>query len=387
MKPWLKILIVAVVVGLIGLGVYFVFRPQPLVVEEPLPGSELPTGQLPDGGNTGGSDSQNDNEPLPPGGGAATSPKQTLSVISDREVVEFWTNGENIYYLDQTGKIYRARDNEDEEISSQALNGPLNYLESDLRGDLVLFSFGSPLNPTWTIFDSRDAAYRPLSQDIKYATWSNKTGELVAIKELAGGIKQLVYLETDKLAAAPKIILSNFQMESVRLTAAGGEDFLIQELPDSEYAGRIWRLNTKTQTLNLLRDSATNQMVKRGSPEIFFSWSGANGFEINKNSNLTDQFPVPFSTLPQKCGADSYQGFCFVPQELGEDVLAKFLKNEVFFKDSLYSFNVLTEDLENINLNGLSEVPIDGKTPRLAGGSLVFLNRLDKKIYRLTEFR
>jgi len=387
MKPWLKILIVAVVVGLIGLGVYFVFRPQPLVVEEPLPGSELPIGQLPNSGNTGGGDNKTDNEPLPPGGEEVVSSKQTLSIISDREAMGFWTNGENIYYLDQSGKIYRARDNEDEEISSQALNGPLNTLDSDLRGDLVLISFGSPLNPSWTIFDSRDAAYRPLSQDIKYATWGNKTGELVAIKESAGNIKQLVYLEADKLAAAPKIILSNFQMESVRLLAAGGEDFLIQELPDSEYAARVWRLNTKNQTLNLLRDSATNQVTTRGSPEIFFGWSGGNGFEINKNSNLTDQFPVPFSTLPQKCGADSYQGFCFVPQILGEDVLAKFLKNEVFFQDSLYSFNVLTEDLEVLNLEGLSETPIDGKNPRLAGGSLVFLNRLDKKIYRLTEFR
>ena len=386
MKRWLKILIVAVVVGLIGLGVYFVFRPQPLIVEPPIPGSELPVGELPSGGEAGTESESEDL--LPPGSSTETSGTQTLSAISDREVLNFWVNGENVFYLDQTGKIHRARVNEDEEVSTQSLNGPLNSLESDSVGNAVLISFGSPLDPAWTIFDSRDAAYRPLAQDIKLAAWGNKTGEIIAIKEAANRGRQLVFLEADKLAATPKIIWNDFRVESARLVAAGGDNFLLQELPDAEYAGRIWLLNTKALTLSILRDFATNQLVKRGSADIFFLWSGANNFEINRNANLTDQVPMPFSTLPQKCGVEGYEVFCFVPNNLSEEVVNRFLKNEVFFQDALYKINSLTEDFEVLDLESLNAgVLIDGKNPRLAGDSLVFINRLDKKIYQLTNFR
>jgi hypothetical protein len=97
---------------------------------------------------------------------------------------------------------------------------------------------------------------------------------------------------------------------------------------------------------------------------------------------------MPFSTLPQKCGVEGYEVFCFVPNNLGEEVVNRFLKNEVFFQDALYKINSLTEDFEVIDLEVLSAgVVIDGKNPRLAGDSLVFINRLDKKIYQLTNFR
>jgi len=335
MKPWLKILIVAVVVGLIGLGVYFVFKPQPLVIED-VPGtSGLPVGELPtSGGQTSGEPTSG--EPTPPGTETPTSKEKVLSVLSDQQVSDFWVAGGEVYYVNLSGKIYKAKINEDEEVSNQTLNGPINKIESDEWGNLVLISFGSPLSPSWTVFDSRDAAFRPLAQDIKLAAWGNKSAEIIAVKELPNGTRQLVFLDADKLSAAPKIILNDFRMESIQITAGGGDNFLIQELPDSEYGGRVWIFNTKNQTLITLRDSASNQVIKRGSSNAFFVWSGGNSFEIAKNANLTESFPVPFSTLPQKCGAKTYDTFCFVPQNLGEDAMSKFLKNEIFFRDTLY---------------------------------------------------
>jgi hypothetical protein len=387
MKPWLKILIVAVVVGLIGLGIYFVFKPQPLAIEDLPPTSGLPTGELPgSGGQTGGNDSE---EPIPPGGEAqAPNKERTLSIISDREVSDFWVSNNETYYVDLVGKIHKAKINEDEEVSNQALSGPLNKIENDEKGNLVLISFGSPLSPSWTVFDSRDLAFRPLEQDIKLAAWGNKTAEIIAIKELPNRVRQLVFLDADKLSAAPKIILNDFRMESIQIIAAGNDSFLIQELPDSEYGGKIWILNTKTLTLNTLRDSASNQLVKKGNSNTFFVWSGGNNFEIASNSNLTESFPIPFSTLPQKCGVKDYEAFCFVPQDLGEETMSKFLRNEIFFRDSLYKINTLTEDFEVLNLEGLNNnLLIDGKNPQLAGDSVIFLNRLDKKLYQLTNFR
>jgi hypothetical protein len=386
MKPWLKILIVAMVVGLIGLGIYFVFKPQPLIIEDLPPTSELPSGELPGSGEqTNNGDSE---EPLPPSSETQTSKEKTLSIISDQEVSDFWVSGEETYYINSVGKIFKAKINEDEEVSNQAINGPLNKIESDVRGNLVLISFGTPLSPSWTIFDSRDLAFRPLEQGIKLATWGNKTAEIIAIKELPNKVRQLVFLDADKLSASPKIILNDFRIESIQIIATGGDSFLIQELPDSEYGGRVWIFNTKTLTLTTLRDSASNQLVKKGSSNSFFVWSGGNNFEIAKDSNLTESFPIPFSTLPQKCGAKDYEGFCFVPQNLDENAMSKFLKNEVFFQDSLYKINILSEDFEVFSLENLNNnLPIDGKNPQLMGGSVVFLNRFDKKLYQLTNFR
>lgn len=386
MKPWLKILIVAIVVGLIGLGIYFVFKPQPLVIEDLPPTSGLPTGELPGGGGqTGGDGSE---EPIPPGGETQISKERILSVISDREISDFWVSNNETYYIDLVGKTYKAKTNEDEEVSNQALSGPLNKIESDEKGNLVLISFGSPLSPSWTVFDSRDLAFRPLEQDIKLAAWGNKAAEIIAIKELPNRVRQLVFLDADKLSASPKIILNDFRMESIQIIAVGNDSFLIQELPDSEYGGKIWILNTKTLTLNTLRDSASNQLVKKGNSNTFFVWSGENSFEIAKGPNLTESFPIPFSTPPQKCGAKDYEAFCFVPQNLGEEAMSKFLKNEIFFRDSLYKIDTLTENFEVLNLESLNNnLLIDGKNPQLAGDSIVFLNRLDKKLYQLTNFR
>lgn len=386
MKPWLKILIVAGVVALIGLGVYLVFQPQPLVIEEVPPGSELPAGQLP-GYSSSGEASTEGGEPQPSENSADNSKAMALATISDRPAAGFWTSGDNVFYLDQEGKIYRARTNEDEEVNVQKLGGPLNQISSDLSGNLVLISFGNPLSPSWTIFDNRDAAYRPLNQEIKYAAWGNRTGELLAIRENSNSA-QLVYLDADKLSSSPKIILADFRMESVQIQAAGEDKFLIHELPDGEYAGKIWLLNTKNQNLSVLRDLASNQIVQVASPQVFFVWSGGGNFEINKNSDLTKQIPVPFSALPPKCGADGYLAFCFASQETNESGLAEFLKNRVFFRDSLYKIDALSEDWEIVNLESLNNNnPIDGKNPRVAGSSLVFLNRLDGKVYQLTNFR
>jgi len=388
MKPLYKILII---VGIVIIGVLLIYFGWKKLTAPPaaIPGPKE-TGTLPlDRGKLekGSGGAENNVPPSPDGGTTAqgTVTASSLKKISENEVFDFWvipSTGE-VFYLTPAGKVFSAKEGPDLEISSQSI-AALNSIEISPDGEKVLAAFGNPIEPSWGIFDSRDKVWRPLPSEITNATWGSKDTELIASIKNKSELN-LAIVDLSKTPPAYNTILKDFRFKDIKLAFKSPNALLILEKPSTFYAGRLWRLDLKTLSLNLLL-----------SPEkgLIFNWlndqsaalkfSSPNNFFI-LGENFENLVPVFFSTLPSKCSRFEPL-YCFAPQNIPVDTTLPddYLKRRFLSIDSLYSVDIVSEDVKLVfqsNKNGFPA--IDGEHPTYREGSLYFKNRFDNGLYRI----
>lgn len=362
MKQLYKILIILVVIVVVAIGVYLSWKKiigPPGENGEPLP--QVPPSTSPTGVN--------------------------LKKISEQSVFDFWVvpdTGE-IYYLTPDGKILSAKDGPDLEISTQTINA-LNFIEVEPGNQKILAAFGSPRTPQWGIFDLIDKVWRPLPADITNATWGAKENELIAILKTQDGLN-LATVDLSKTPPSHKTLIKDFRFKDVRFALAAPERLIITELPSANHAGRVWQLDLKTLTSNLLL-APENGLTLGWSQDknIVFKFSSENGFSLF-NQNFQEAAPMFFSTLPSKCetlGTSTI--YCFVPQDIPDDVVLPddYFQNKFYSVDDLYKINLETDETKKFFTSNENGAPaIDGKKPKALNSGLYFMNRYDNYLYEL----
>ncbi|MEK7086932.1 MAG: hypothetical protein AAB935_01600 [Patescibacteria group bacterium] len=362
MKQIYKILIILVVIVVIAIGVYLSWKK---IIGLP-----------------------NDGNVLPPPGQTPNPPTGTeIKKISEQPVFDFWLvpdTGE-IYYLTPDGKILSAKDGPDLEISTQTINA-LNFIEVGPGNQKILAAFGSPRAPQWGIFDLIDKVWRPLPADITNATWGAKENELIAILKTLGGLN-LATVDLSKTPPNYKTLIKDFRLKDVRFTLAAPERLIITELPSANYTGRVWQLDLKTLTFNLIL-APENGLTLGWSQDknVVFKFSSENGFSLF-NQNFQETAPLFFSTLPTKCETSGTSTiYCFVPQDVPDDVILPddYFQNKFYSVDDLYTINLETDETKKIFKSSENGAPtIDGKKPKALSSGLYFINRYDNYLYEL----
>lgn len=314
----------------------------------------------------------------------------TLRKISDVPVFDFWVlkNGEDVFYFKPDGKIASVKSGPDLEVSPETV-ATLNRIVPNTDGTRVLVAFGSPIAPSWGVFDAQDRAWRPLPPEVKEVAWGTKPNEIIGIVQ-TGGFPSLATFDYTQTPIQYATIIKDFRLADVRFTMQSPDTLLISEKPSFLQNGRLWRLNLKTQTLSLLVAGERGLMVAWDNTfKTLFMFSSPNQFSI-LDERMALRTPVIFTTFPSKCASyASSSVYCFVPRELSTKenpamIPDDYLMRKLYTIDDLYS---ASEDAgtEKVFTSYNETFPaIDAAHVTARAGKLYFINRYDGFLYELT---
>lgn len=381
MKTIIRVIVLFLVVGAAGFGGYYILKGVKLPTF-PEVENIVPFQIVGEGGIVGLVSEQKNSETAEEtasetgnlvervSGGAAFS----YSVVSDSE----------IYYFAQDGRVFRVKQDGDEVVSDKTLNS-LNGVWVTPDGKRGLVSFGDPKRPEWSIFDFLDAAWRPLPTSISYASWGENNDTLVAIEE-TNNTKNLVTVSLIKSAPVSSLISKNFGMADAIFTSAGKDKIFISEKPSSFYRGGVLELNTKTLDIKNVFPEEPGLLLKiLPNASGIVKFSAPNKLSLATLSGLVKK-DFLIKTIPDKCGGANNRFFCFVPTNIMENVFLPddYFKNKVSFVDALYEINPGTGQDSVLFQSGVENIPaIDGENVFLVGERLYFINKYDKRIYRV----
>lgn len=308
-----------------------------------------------------------------------------LEKVSDGAVFSYSAiSDDEIYYFTLDGRVFRIAPDGDEVVSERVLTS-MNGVWATQSGKRALVSFGDPKNPAWGIFDFLDKAWRPLPPSIKYAAWGGNEDTLFAIEE-KDGVKNLVKVNLQKNIPVSSVILSNFRMKDVKFMNGGGDKLFVSEKASSFYKGSVWELNTKTLDWKIVFKEQAGIIFK-----IFPDLSGGIRFSSPNKFSLVSpsgeiKMDFPIKTLPEKCGGTGNRFYCFAPVNILEGVFLPddYFKNKVFFLDAFYKIDQKTGESPIVFQSGVDGIPlIDGENLSIVGERVYFVNRYDKRLYRI----
>lgn len=316
----------------------------------------------------------------------------SLIRLSDEEmeVFGFWENPDNgeIYYITTRGLVKSAKEGPDLEISTRSFSG-INDVRADSEGERVLVSFGDPRDPEWGLFDSGDGVWRPIPSYIRDAVWGDRD-EVIAVVATENG-ESLVSFDITKLqngGDVEEVLVENFTLKDIKMDFSSPDSVIISEKPASFYGSRVWKFNMDDKELIQILSPTRGLVMDWQEDDIVFEfeYDGENSWFNILDGDLNNVLPVPFTTFPSKCNSADEKIYCFVPvsslenMELPED----YLKSKFYTSDSLYELDIESKSLKQKVSADDFNINVDALYPEKIGGSVYFINKYDKGLYRLT---
>lgn len=398
-----KILIItASVLGIIAVafGVYFAIKKAKEVASPSENG--VPAGYF--GGGISGISNQGGSV-----SGISVEKKEKLQIMSDQTAFDYWTTGDflnknatttgtstilldisnQIFYFNESGQILKVIDNKDDEMMSDRTIENMQSIESNKDGSLVIIKYGANNNsPQFEIFDIGKKVWT-VFENISALTFSPDGNQIAYLEKTAGNsvISNLVI--KDLIGKKPKITkIMSFNQKDFNLKWLLADKILLISKPSYQIIGEIWAVDVKKKTINLFSGD-TGIMVNWAKDASIGLKMGSNQ-KGEGNLNLmgndgTIKANLEFFTLPEKCFVSMIKIYCGLSQNqtviknplLPDD----YLKRAVYYSDYLYEIDVPTNAFSLI-FNDLN-FNIDFSRLSLFNNNLIFINRYDKKVYKL----
>ncbi len=381
MKTAIRVSVLVIIIAAAGAGGYYILKgvnlPTFPEVEEIVP--------FQIGGGGGGLINLGGEEPKKEEEKTSEETGNLLEKVSDGAVFAYSVVSDSeIYYLVSDGRVFKVAA-EGDSISSEKTLTSLNGVWVTSDGKRALVSFGDPKNPEWSIYDFLDAAWRPLPKTIAYAAWGENTQSLTAVEE-NNNVGNLVTVDLLKNTPIVSTVIGGFGMKNVSFTSTGRGKILITEKASSFYRGSIWELNLKTLEMRTVFSEEPGLLLK-----IFPDLSGGVKFSSPDKlllATIGGEIKRAFTikTVPDKCGGSGEKFYCFVPTNIPGNAFLPddYFKNKLRFIDGLYEIDQKTGEDKVVLQSGAGGIPaIDGENVSLKGDRLYFINKYDKRLYRI----
>ena len=365
-----KIIIITVIVLCIialGAGVYFAWKKTRTILTPPdsSPQNSV-NGQSISINNLAGSSSD----------GAVAS---KLSVISDNTIYGYWVfnsnfsaatasstqnasstqkiQGSGVFYVGRDGIIYKVKaDGADEALTSSPIEN-FQSLKSSLNGKRVIIKSGNSGASKFVVYNSENNIFESLSDKIIAADFSPDDKKAAYFS--------LNWISQNKITLVPK--------------------------PSAFYPASIWAVDVVKKTLSRLtsEENGLNGLIVNWSSDGKIGLQFSSSMEgrsrilnlINDQGEIMANFE--FVTLPEKCFVSDPKIYCAIPQSIPDKSALPddYLKNAVYFVDSLYQIDITSNSFERIFDGNASA--IDAINLNFVDGKLFFINKYDSKLYVL----
>ena len=360
MKKYLKITVSILVVGLVILGAYFLFRNNPTVqklVVSVFPASKKTVRGL---------------------GEEAGVPAPKLQSLTADPIFDYWINSKtgDVYYLNEAGQVLKKSGEAEATLANSQTVLRLNQITVSFDGTYALAKFNYPNFPTFSVFNTDTNSWQPLPEKTIAAAWSPNAPEIAYLDDKA--LKTL-NITTQKTAEVVKMtqkeLFLHWRTDSKILLSAA-----------SDSVSKILALNLKNKTLEPFLEEAGVSIQWAKDDRLGIKLNHVNG---TNQTSLVDSSGAALSTftfvtLPSKCAISEDKIYCAIPKDVPErtKLPEDYYKRAVYFDDVFY--------LIDLETGGYSEVPtenpdlvIDADHLEVYNNTLYFKNRLDNKLYSL----
>lgn len=292
-----------------------------------------------------------------------------------------------VFYFDQNGRIFRAKDGDDEMISDRIFEN-LQKTEANKDGLMILIKYGSLTSPQIEIFNLVSKIWQPLN-NVSAAAFS-PDGTKIAYLE--NGKSQISDLITKDLIGKKKQVLKIFSLaqKDFDLNWFDNDKILLTQKPSYLYKSEIFSVSIKNKTISPFIDEYG----------LMLNWAKDGGefglkFEsdtIGKNSKLnlidrngTLRANLGFLTLPDKCFIGLAKIYCAIPQSYTSfqepNLPDDYLKRVAYSMDEIHEIDINQNSF--VSLYSDAEPDLDAEHFELFGDRLLFINRYDNKVYGL----
>jgi len=388
-----SIIIISIILGVIamGLGVYFAWKKSRAILTPPVSNQQPTTyNQQPANLQT------------------TTGSQQRLKILSDQPIFDYWiysTSSAQVFYLNQEGKIFKVKENADDEaITSEPIEN-LQMIKSSSDGKWVLIKSGDFISPKFTIFNSETKIFELLPENITAAAFSpdgsaplTTSGSKIAYLEKPGSnsvISNLVI--KDLIGAKPKTVkVLSFSQKDFDLDWISAEKIVLIPKPSAFYQASAWIVDTKKKTINPINPlGQTGSISPINGLMIKWSRNGKVGLQFSSqpegregrlnliNEEGVIQAGLDFITLPDKCFISEPKIYCAIPKDIPAKTILPddYLKKAVYFRDAIYQIDINQNTITEVFTE--TEPAIDATHLNLVNNKLLFINRYDDKLYSI----
>ncbi len=240
MRKIIIIISIILVLAAVGFGVYFGWKNAQTILTPP-------------------TDSTPDQNPgaitIPQTPGISATPAtdtSKLKTLSDNPVFDYWifstSTGNNVFYLSGVGKIFKALDGQDEEITSEPILN-LQKIYPSFDGKRVIIKYGDLNSPKFKIFNSETKIFEIFPENIAAANFS-PDGKQIAYLGKSGNL----IIQTKKIMT---ISQSDFDLEWIL-----PEKIILTPKPSAFYAASAWVVDTKNKTIVPLVNELSGLMIE-----------------------------------------------------------------------------------------------------------------------------
>jgi hypothetical protein len=350
--------------------------------------------------------------------GGVTRSGAKLDLVAENPVADYFIDDKSaILIVQPDGQIVRIESGKQEILNSTTLANLIRASFS-FDGKKALVVFGDRRLPETSIFDLTAKSWEPLPLTVKSPAWSPVDHRLAYLADDVESSTAIFTLDTNDKKAKPQKIFVLHQEDSV-LSWPRQNRMILAERPDASILSSIWALALDTKTLlpaapidqrGLLASWAKD--ADRGF--IFISNSSQRGGNLAMVDNKGNTIAFTVQTFPGKCafgvdlktrraaetaarrgtstdpglesGLAGHFAVCGIPKNWNEleqyPLPDTYLKRGVFSDDNFYRINLETGDIKTAHEQDAFYA--DVTNPKILAGKFFFVNRYDKKLYRLS---
>ena len=309
-----------------------------------------------------------------------------LQMLSNQLVFDYWLKGDEIYFIALNGNIYKiSPSGAEEKIIDQTINN-LSEVKPSADGSKVIISFGYPFQETFSIFHTANKTWQPLPAGTAAAAWHPKNADQAAILKNNGGPSSLaLYALSDKKT---KEILKITQKD-LKIDWVLPEEIYLAERSVAQVPASVWSVNIAKKTIRPIIKEINGLMTRwfnEGQNGLKFSSLNRGGLleVIDKNDKTLARLPV--ITMPEKCAVGATAIYCGASSNFESAILPDdYLKGKLTTADNLYEIpqGLFEPNFISIYRSDFENLPINIYHPKLKNNRLIFINRLDNKLYSL----
>lgn len=312
-----------------------------------------------------------------------------LNLIVDIPLFDYWLDDVgNLYIITPDGRI-SFKDNEEYVFLTTQTLPDIHLINTSFDGKNVLVIYNFPYDPIFTVFHTETATWTPLPVKIESADWHpHQSNEIIYLSQ---GSLSIFNITTGK---SKKIM--NLNILDVDLEWRTPDTVLITEKPSATIRGSSWIIQLSTQKINKLYQEKGLIIRSNDNLELrsFIGLDGPqfiladvhSGLEITQSKTLFTTLQSQ-RVLSDKCAFDDFTIYCAVPQ---------FIPSKIQYPDDYFNRSFYTHDIfyeaSTIQSHGLigsrklyiSDDPIDAYHLSVSNNFLYFINRINKKLYRIS---
>jgi hypothetical protein len=391
MRRTILIIGIVILLGIIGVGLYFLFLVPKLTSNPP-----NSTGSLPVTGN------QTVATPSSTANGGTTGLASSFGIISNSAVLDYYIDAANITTaVEPDGTIIQIANGQ---VSTSSAIVMQNVISASFSydGKKILVSFGDAANPQASVFDIAKKMWTPLPAGLQSPVWSPSDYRIAYTKPAARSGEVFATINAASAGFTP-VVIASLHTQDLAIAWPAKNQMVFYTKPSAYVDASVVVYDLQKSTLTPIVNNFSGLDLQWSGPAFASAAplalrlrSGANGLGgalslVDMNGKTIQSLKL--LTLPSKCsfvatrsssaGSSTEYLYCAIPRDQNTLAISHlpddYNQMSLFTSDDIYRIDLMTGGIDTIFNDATQN--LDVADIKFFNNAVFFINRYDQKLY------